>query len=193
VQGRVTEVDCGRKRCTIQETGARNFIEEHYDYLVAASGLRRTWPSAPRSLSRKAYLAEATKHISQAKHARSGVVVIGGGAVGIEMAAELKLARPEQKVTLIHSRDRLLSSEPLPDSMKDRALSALQSAGVETILRSRVTLISPDDGRSSLTLSGGRRIQTSHVIDAVSRSSPTTSYLPAGAVDSEGYVKVDSR
>ena len=54
-------------------------VEESYDYLVAASGLRRTWPSAPRSLTRDEFLDEAEGQVSHAKGAKEGVVVIGGG------------------------------------------------------------------------------------------------------------------
>lgn len=114
------------------------------------------------------------------------------GAVGIEMAAELKLAAPSQKVTLIHSRPKLVSSEPLPDEFKDKALEVLHESGVETILGARVTRIATEEsGMSTLTLSDGRQIRAGHVIDAISRSSPTTGYLPSGAVDKEGYVKID--
>jgi len=49
------------------------------------------------------------------KDVAQGVVVIGGGAVGVEIATELKVVMPDLKVTLVHSRNRLLSSEPLPD------------------------------------------------------------------------------
>ncbi|KAL1954141.1 hypothetical protein VTO42DRAFT_1721 [Malbranchea cinnamomea] len=194
IRGSATEVDCGKKTCTIREADSQNQRQESYDYLVAASGLRRTWPSAPRSLTHHEYLAETTKHIHQARDAREGVVVIGGGAVGIEMAAELKLAQPEQKVTLVHSRPKLVSSEPLPDEFKDKTLEALRQAGVETILDSRVTRIAPgENGASILTLASGRQIRAGHVIDAISRSSPTTSYLPAAALNKEGYVKINSQ
>lgn len=110
------------------------------------------------------------------------------------MAAEIKLAQPSQKVTLIHSRSKIVSSEPLPDSFKDRALEVLHESGVETILNSRVTRISQEDsGVSTLTLADGTQMRAGHVIDAISRSSTTTGYLPSGAVDKEGYVKINPR
>ena len=59
------------------------------------------------------------------------------------MAAELKVVEPSQKVTLIHLRDKLLSSEPLPDEFKDRTLSVLREAGVEVMLNDRVIEIEP--------------------------------------------------
>jgi thioredoxin reductase len=111
------------------------------------------------------------------------------------MAAELKLCQPNQKVTLIHSRDKLLSSEPLPDDFKDRSLLALQEAGVDVILGQRViSTIAVEENDSSpiynLTLKNGKEITTGYVIEAISRSIPSTSYLPEVALDSEGYVKI---
>ncbi len=60
------------------------------------------------------------------------------GAVGIEMAAELKLAQPHVKVTLVHSRDKLMSAEGLPDSCKDKALELLLEGGVNVLLEHRM-------------------------------------------------------
>lgn len=110
------------------------------------------------------------------------------------MAAELKLVQPDRKVTLIHSRSKLLSSENLPDDFKDRALLLLQEAGVETIMGARVMNVSAvEEGEASpvvLTLSDGRKIKVGFVINAVSKFTPTSSYLPSAALDKEGYVKI---
>ena len=55
------------------------------------------------------------------------------------MAAELKLVHPSKAVRLVHSRGRLLSSEPLPDEVKDKTLELMRDAGVDVLLNSRVT------------------------------------------------------
>jgi hypothetical protein len=115
--------------------------------------------------------------------------------VGIEMAAELKVVESTQEVTLIHSRDKLLSSEPLPDEFKDRTLSVLQEAGVEVILNDRVVEVTPVDSPDGeplydLTLKDGSKMVTSHVIWAISHSIPSTTYLPATSLDAENYVKI---
>lgn len=108
------------------------------------------------------------------------------------MAAELKHIQPDRKVTLIHSRPKLLSSESLPDEVKDRALSLLHEVGVETIMGTRVTNIEETKGSPSsvLSLSDGRQITTSMVINAISHFVPTSSYLPASILDDKGYVKI---
>lgn len=111
------------------------------------------------------------------------------------MAAELKELDPQQKVTLIHSRDRLLSAEPLPDDFKERVCSVLQGAGVQIILGQRVidhkAVETTGEGRTwHLTLADGTGIRAGHVMSAVSKCLPTSSYLPEDALDHEGYVKI---
>lgn len=110
------------------------------------------------------------------------------------MAAELKMVMPDLKVTLVHSRDKLCSAEPLPDDFKDRCLTTLQEAGVETIMGDRVveTENVAEDGSTvtSIKLGSGRTIRASKVIYAISRSYPTSQYLPATALDEQGYVKI---
>lgn len=196
-QGSLTKIDPDRRIASVKLSGSGEQQEQPYDFFVAATGLRRVWPVVPQSLTKEEYLVETADHIKSVSTATHGTVVIGGGAVGIEMAAETKLCHPHTKVTLVHSRDKLLSSEPLPDEVKDTALQALRDAGVEVLLSERVTGttagIGPD-GRplQTLTLQDGSHIVASQVISAISRSVPTTSYLPKSSVDSEGLVKIDS-
>ncbi|KAL0254449.1 hypothetical protein SLS55_009924 [Diplodia seriata] len=194
LHGRVVSVDCAKKSAVVAKAASGEQIEEPYDFLIVGSGLRRAWPVVPQSLDKASYLAEVGAHIQRLKDAREGIVVIGGGAVGIEMAAELKLVHPTQKVTLIHSRDKLLSSEPLPDDFKDRALAVLREAGVETILGRRVLDTVPVDGAShvKLSLSDGSTLIAGQVVNAISKSIPTSSFLPKDILDDEGYVKVQA-
>jgi NADH dehydrogenase FAD-containing subunit len=117
------------------------------------------------------------------------------GAVGVEMAAELKELYPQQKITLVHSRDRLLSAEPLPDDFKERVISILKESGVEVIVGQRVietTAVETEQGKRTwnLTLADGRKLEAGHIMSAVSKSSATSSYLPKDALTDDGYVKI---
>jgi thioredoxin reductase len=115
--------------------------------------------------------------------------------VGIEMAAEIKLVMPTQRVTLIHSREKLLSSEPLPDDFKERSRIALEETGVEIIMGQRVleTIRSTsEDGvpYSELRLASGATIVAGQVIYAMSKSIPSTGYMPSASLDDQQYVQV---
>ena len=195
VRGSVTSVDPERKVAQILELQSQQTRHEQYDYLIAASGLRRVFPTVPQSLCRDDFLNEAKLHRKNVQDAQEGVVVIGGGAVGVEMATEIKELNPNQKVTLVHSRDRLLSAEPLPDDFKDRVCDILRETGIEVILGQRVIdhkAVETNDERRTwhLTLADGTQLKAGHILSAISKCVPTSTYLPQDALDQEGYVHI---
>ncbi|KAI9374809.1 hypothetical protein BJX61DRAFT_242385 [Aspergillus egyptiacus] len=192
LQGRIDTLNPASKTATI--TTAKGSVQESYDYLITCTGLQREYPSAPSSFTREKYLAEAAETLSNIRDASNGVVVIGGGAVGIEIAAEIKMLHPDITVTLIHSRTSLLSSESLPAEFSAKALEILQESGVNTILGARVTSISQTENAAkgyTLALSTNQTLTASHVINAVSRFTPTAPrFLPPDVCDEQGYVRV---
>ncbi|KAI1752904.1 FAD/NAD(P)-binding domain-containing protein [Xylaria castorea] len=195
VQGTITNVDCENRTAIISEHKTQKAREESYDFFVAATGLRRTWPVVPQALTREAYLAEVGAHCDRVLNSTAPVLVVGGGAVGIEMAAELKLTKPSVQVTLAHSRDKLLSAEPLPDMVKDCALELAEQSGVEVLLSHRLASSIPIKNADGSLLyevefTNGHKMVASEVITAISNSIPSSSYLPRDALDSDGYVNV---
>ncbi|KAJ6151472.1 hypothetical protein N7470_007069 [Penicillium chermesinum] len=195
IQGTVSTINPAEKVAHILDTATKANRIEQYDYLIAASGLRRVFPTVPQSLRRVEFLQEAQRQSKAVTNAREGIAVVGGGAVGVEMAAELKILHPQKKITLIHSRDRLLSSEPLPNEFAERVLTVLREVGVETILGQRVIDTTAVDTETEqrmwrLTLSDGRQLIAGHVLSAISQSIPTSTYLPSEALDEDGYIKI---
>lgn len=198
IQGSVTSVNCEAKTATTIDAATKVATTHEYDYFVAATGLRRAWPVVPQSLTRKQYLVEAGDHIHAVVNAHHGVVVVGGGAVGIEMAAELKMVKPNVKVVLVHSRDKLLSAEALSDECKDKALELLRETGVDVLMNHRLAAsqkVDTADGSSKyeLTFTNGHKMVASEVIMALSQSRTTSTYLPSSATDEEGFVKIQPR
>ncbi|CAG8977463.1 hypothetical protein HYALB_00011811 [Hymenoscyphus albidus] len=195
-QGSVSKIDPASKIATIVDHKTKETYEEKYDYFVAASGLRRDKQVVPQELNREKYLEESRKQISgvcvgEGLKDGKGVVVIGGGAVGIEMASEIATLHPTQRVTLIHSRDHLLSSEPLPTEMAEVSLKALRETGVEVLLNKRVSSsIEQEEGKWVLKLNDGTERTAGYVIWAISNSNSTSGYLPKNTVDEEGLVRV---
>lgn len=47
------------------------------------------------------------KHQADVKKAKS-VVIVGGGAVGVQMATDMKELYPEKEITVVQSRDQLM-------------------------------------------------------------------------------------
>ncbi|KAJ6511015.1 hypothetical protein C8R45DRAFT_814405 [Mycena sanguinolenta] len=103
------------------------------------------------------------------------VLVVGGGALGIQFATDIAAIYPGKRVTLLHSRARLL---PRFDSaMHCEILQALESANVDVILGERLDLASapctatdPTDPHAPATSAGTGvntvRTTSGRVIDA---------------------------
>lgn len=92
-----------------------------YDYLVVATGTKLRAPGTMRDdekpLSVK-YLREYQQRLKQA----NSIAIIGGGAVGVQMATDLKEIYPTKEITLVHSRNQLmpLYHEKLDEIIKER-------------------------------------------------------------------------
>lgn len=111
------------------------------------------------------------------------------GAVGVEFAAEIKTNHP-QRVSLIHSRNALLSNEPLPDEFKERTLKVLQEEGVDVILGERPT-VHVDNDIFKIDFGEGKETgAAAFVINATTSSAPSTQFLSSDLLDKDGYVKV---
>jgi len=195
IQGAVTEVDCVEKIAVIVDGATKTRMVQSYDILVAASGLRRAWPIAPQAKTKEEFRSHIVQYTSSFGDASLGVVIVGGGAVGVEIAAKLKMLIPQLTVTLAHSRDTLLSSEPIPDSAKEKTLELLKDTGVRVLMNHRLSQVTDErtsdgDDVFRLEFNNGTQMVASKVIHAISQSVPSTEYLPASALDSNGYVKV---
>lgn len=122
-----------------------------FDYLLLATGTRLSGPGTsphdtkPLSISflqsfQRAIASPATQH----------VVIVGGGAVGVQMACDLKELYPSKRVTLVHSREQLMPvyHERLSEIIKER----FGELGVEMVLGRRAVV--PEGPEGGWTLPG---------------------------------------
>jgi len=144
LQGRVTSLDPGQHRITVQDQQQQHELE--YDYLVYALGSMTDRQSVPGvaqyacSLSARGPLsAAALRETLPAVQARGGqVVVCGGGATGIETAAQVASVYPRIKVSLVTRGSLALSwGKNVADAIRRR----LVSLGVEIVDQSTVRAV----------------------------------------------------
>jgi NADH dehydrogenase FAD-containing subunit len=142
IQGRVTSIDPARHEIVVVDQQHMHHVE--YDYLVYALGSVTDRQSVP-GVAEYAYTLAASGPLSAAAlretlpsiEARGGqIVVSGGGATGIETAAEVASTYPHIKV-------RLVTREPLAlflgKSVASSIRRSLQRLGVEIIDQTSVT------------------------------------------------------
>ncbi|KII84921.1 hypothetical protein PLICRDRAFT_117059 [Plicaturopsis crispa FD-325 SS-3] len=77
------------------------------------------------------------KHQAAVQAARS-VLVVGGGALGVQYATDIAAVYPSKRVTLLHSRHRLLPR--FDEAMHAEILQAMEELGVEVILGERLDM-----------------------------------------------------
>ena len=193
--GSVTSIDPATKVAEWRDRNGKT--QQHaYDYLVVATGLKRHWPAVPKSGSYEEYLADGAAFINKITGGDPlnlegrEIVVIGAGAVGIEFAGEIKKYYPQIAVTLVHSRDQVLSSEPLPSELKERVKTLLAEEGVDVILNSRATVTELINGQHSVALANGPTLTADFVIDSTRKGSPTTHILPRSCLNAAGEILV---
>ncbi|KAM0254005.1 hypothetical protein ACHAQJ_006975 [Trichoderma viride] len=182
VKNKVTDID---------QTTVKLDSEEAipYEFLVIAtgSGVRDGLPSrvnAPDKLQGMKLLQEMQQNIELAKT----VVIVGGGAAGVEVATDAKDLYPEKRVILIHSRDAVMHR--FGKSLQKAAHEGLERLGVELILEERV--VDEDAASGVVTLKSGRQITCDFFMNCTGQRplSDVIANLSPNSISSTGHIKV---
>ncbi|KAI5306755.1 hypothetical protein KEM56_007272 [Ascosphaera pollenicola] len=147
-----------------------------YAYLTIATGTQLSQPSNMPSNDKKAAVAYLQDHQRAVKRAKK-IVIVGGGAVGVQMATDIKEWFPEKEVTVVQSRARLMPKfhEKLHEIVKER----FDELGVKLITnaRAKIPVTVPDDGSTfDLPLTTGETITADFLIRATGQT-PNTQLL----------------
>ncbi|KAG0199711.1 hypothetical protein BGX28_007068 [Mortierella sp. GBA30] len=109
-----------------------------YEYLIYATGARHPEPGNLNDHDTKAGAIQRLKDMQEKIQKATKVLLIGGGAVGLELAVEIREHFPEKEVTLIHSRERYMPSYKY--SMHEKAVEMMSNFGVRQIMNDRVII-----------------------------------------------------
>ncbi|TXT07038.1 uncharacterized protein COLE_06369 [Cutaneotrichosporon oleaginosum] len=212
---RVLELLEGR---VLLDTEFEGSTEVPFGKCIVATGSSQRSPLRPEPGATRAEYADALR-LEQAGFGKAThVLVVGGGAVGVEVAGELTTHYPSVQVTIVHGRSRLLETGEqdtdgvhtpyaypfVPESVSERVDAQLRARGVEVILNDRVRFPSSEehtawDGREGLlpgmravTLASGQTVHADCVFGgsgAWPNSSLVSAVDPTALVG--GYVAVD--
>ena len=106
-----------------------------YDILILATGSTYTMPCRPNNNTTEGIKSNLRKLQSEIKDSEN-IVIIGGGALGIEFAGEVQSYHHKRKnVKLIHSNDTLVGKEV---GVHNTVLSQLHDLNIEVLLDDRV-------------------------------------------------------
>ena len=113
----------------------KNKQEINYDYLAITSGTRYNTPIKDPCLVIASQSCELNKYIKKLSKAKR-VLIIGGGIVGVELAAEIAEKYPEKKIQLMHSHSTLINRTPKRSQRYSQQY--LVKEGVSIIFNERV-------------------------------------------------------
>ncbi|KAH9947019.1 hypothetical protein B0H21DRAFT_692666 [Amylocystis lapponica] len=181
----VEEPERGKGGVVVLKSGER----VAYAALVLASGFSWTGP-----LDFPATDAEVRAHIAQwrRRYAEAGhVVLIGGGAVGIETAGELRDTFPDKKITLVQS-DKMLLNAVYPKKFRKDVERRVRARKIDVLLGERVDAI-PEPGTVGLTTSSGKVLADADLVVPTFGPRPNNAYistLGADVLDERGLVQI---
>ncbi|TYZ61818.1 hypothetical protein PybrP1_002300 [[Pythium] brassicae (nom. inval.)] len=110
-----------------------------FDYLVIATGSTYTVPIKPDS---KDYSRASTEsklaRVREAIEAADKILIVGGGAVGCEVAGEIASRFPNKSVTILEAREKLIAGNNLRDKFHRKLSAALAKLQINVILGERL-------------------------------------------------------
>src|SRR3989338_9239654 len=113
-----------------------NGKKHQFDYLVIATGSSYHSKMKQQNLVIASRAQELHKYAQQLASATK-ILIIGGGIVGVELAAEIIGKYPGKKITMVHAMGELIDRSPPKE--RQYALKFLQHKGVAIIFNEMIT------------------------------------------------------
>ncbi|GAA5984009.1 hypothetical protein JCM5350_004990 [Sporobolomyces pararoseus] len=185
---------------TLFDSTTKKQSDLEYEVLVLATGTELSPPGTIPGTGTKregvAYLKSLQADLETAK----SVAILGGGAIGVQMACDLATLYPPSRtgksITLLHSHEPLMNRfhPRLSDIIKER----FKELGVRTVLGSRAKIPSGGFARASgeeivIETEDGRKVEADYIIQSTGQTSNSklvSSFAPS-AIASNGFVTVN--
>lgn len=168
VQARVTSIRPEHIELDREWQGSKQIP---FDYVVVATGTRLSKPAAMEHDDKPSSVKYLQNHQADVKRSRS-ILIVGGGAVGVQMATDLKEYYPDKEVTVIQSRPRVMPN--FHHGLHEIIQKRFDELGIRLITGSRVKIPPggfPNDGSTfDVQLTNGTTESTEFVILATGQT-----------------------
>ncbi len=187
----VIEIRTSEKKVIYRKVGGEDVKEIEYDRLIYAAGAVPKIPPIKGIKKRGVFtvrtVEDAIAILEWMKKSKKALI-IGAGAIGVEMAYALK--KRGIKVTLV---DILSHSFPLnlDDDLAKVVDRRLEDEGIETIFNASVEEITGDDTVNGAIINGERRDYDMVIVSTGVR--PNTALLDGKVEMERGFIRVDER
>lgn len=168
VQARVTSIRPEHVELDREWQGATQIP---FDYIVVATGTRLSKPAAMEHDDKPSSVQYLQSHQADVKRSKS-ILIVGGGAVGVQMATDLKEFYPDKEVTVVQSRPRVMPN--FHPRLHEIIQKRFDELGIKLITGSRVKIPNggfPNDGSTfDVELTNGTTESTEFVILATGQT-----------------------
>lgn len=192
IQGLISGIDSTEQTVRIALADGSEQVES-YDVLVIASGASNGFwrnDALEDQVDITEHLSRAASQVAEAHE----IAIIGGGATGVSVAANLADRYPDKVVHLFYSQD-----QPLPGyhpKVRNRLDAHLKRVGVRLHPNQRAVI--PEGFRCDRMTSepvewstGQGSFKADLTLWAVGQTRPNNAFIPAEMLDEAGFVKVD--
>ncbi|KAI1808940.1 FAD/NAD(P)-binding domain-containing protein [Daldinia bambusicola] len=181
IKDRVTSIS--RDSVRLAETGE----EIPYEFLVVATGAGATdtLPSrvgADDKTEGMNLMREIQRQIRESKN----LVVVGGGAAGVELATDAKSKYPDKHVTLVHSRGSVMHR--FGPKLQASATDGIKDLGIKLITGDRV--VSEDKEKGIAVLRSGKEIACDYLVNCTGQrpDSKLIAELSPSSISESGHI-----
>ncbi|KAI0847456.1 FAD/NAD(P)-binding domain-containing protein [Daldinia vernicosa] len=181
IKDRVASISRDSVRLT--ETGE----EIPYEFLVVATGAGATDTLPSRvGTNDKDEGMELMREMQRQIRESKNLVVVGGGAAGVELATDAKSKYPEKRVTLVHSRDSVMHR--FGPKLQAAATDGIKDLGIELITGDRV--VSEDKEKGIAVLRSGKEIACDYLVNCTGQrpDSKLISELSPTSISESGHI-----
>jgi NADH dehydrogenase FAD-containing subunit len=112
-----------------------------FSYLVIATGSKQGLPSKGIATEKKDGCREL-QTVQENIQTANRIAVVGGGAVGVELATDIKYFHPDKDVTIVHSRERLL--QRFGPRLHDHVAGKMREMGIHVRLGERPEIVTEE-------------------------------------------------
>lgn len=165
MQDRVAEVG----RTTVRLARGNEVIPYVFLVIATGSGANDGLPSRVGADEKREGLQQLEAIRARIRDSKN-LVIFGGGAAGVELAADAKHKYPEKNVTLVHSCGAVMHR--FGPELQAAASKALTSLGVELILGNKTTGNEIKNGAVRLT--SGRTVECDFLVRVANSRMPST-------------------
>lgn len=187
-------IDREKKELTIYDHINNKQYKENYDFLILATGAQPIIPNELQNINGVFVLRDLAdtfkiKSFIENNSPKSAVI-IGGGAIGLELAENLVAASIETAILEISDH----VGGPLDFDMASLVHKTLRKNGVKLLLNKSLTKAVADSNKIVLTLSDGANLEADMVIVSVGiKPNSALARLAGLKLNEKGAVKVNSR